>query len=114
MVGPPLPSVPAPPGYLGTPAQPKLGIPPGGMPPPRIAAKNSLASFSFNMKSTVEDEKLKDKISEEDKKTISDKCEEVIFYIQYYELCQAQHADNGKLNKCRLKASENSILLDTS
>jgi molecular chaperone DnaK (HSP70) len=47
----------------------------------RIAAKNSLASFSFNMKSTVEDEKLKDKISEEDKKTISDKCEEVIKWL---------------------------------
>jgi L1 cell adhesion molecule like protein len=36
----------------------------------RIAAKNSLASYSFNMKSTFEDEKLKDKISEEDKSDI--------------------------------------------
>merc|ERR1719284_379485 len=42
----------------------------------RIAAKNGLESYCFNMKSTVEDDKLKDKISESDLKTISDKCEE--------------------------------------
>lgn len=43
----------------------------------RISAKNALESYAYNMKSTVEDEKLKDKISEEDKKTILDKCNEV-------------------------------------
>merc|ERR1719517_415819 len=36
----------------------------------RIAAKNGLESYCFNMKSTMEDEKLKDKISEDEKKTI--------------------------------------------
>ena len=54
----------------------------------RIAAKNSLASYSFNMKSTVEDEKLKDKISEEDKKTISDKYEEVIKWLDANNLAE--------------------------
>lgn len=54
----------------------------------RIAAKNSLESYSFNMKSTVEDEKLKDKISEEDKKTISDKCEEVIKWLDANNLAE--------------------------
>merc|ERR1712007_75141 len=39
----------------------------------RIAAKNGLESYCFNMKSTVDD-KLKGKISESDLKTISDKC----------------------------------------
>jgi L1 cell adhesion molecule like protein len=33
------------------------------------------------MKSTVEDEKLKDKISEDDKKLITDKCNEVIDWL---------------------------------
>jgi L1 cell adhesion molecule like protein len=48
----------------------------------RISAKNGLESYSFHMKSTVEDEKLKDKISADDKKTITDKCSEVnIFYL---------------------------------
>jgi L1 cell adhesion molecule like protein len=53
-----------------------------------IAAKNSLESYSFNMKSTFEDEKLKDKISEEDKKTISDKCEEVINWLDANNLAE--------------------------
>jgi L1 cell adhesion molecule like protein len=29
----------------------------------RIAAKNSLESYAFHMKSTIEDEKIKDKVS---------------------------------------------------
>merc|ERR1712028_89701 len=36
----------------------------------RVAAKNALESYAYSMKQTVEDEKVKDKISEEDKKTI--------------------------------------------
>ena len=47
----------------------------------RIQAKNQLESYAFNMKSTVEDEKLKDKISDEDKQTITDKCSEVISWL---------------------------------
>merc|ERR1712156_1109316 len=47
----------------------------------RIAAKNGLESYCFNMKSTVEDDKLKGKISESDLKTISDKCEETISWL---------------------------------
>jgi L1 cell adhesion molecule like protein len=47
----------------------------------RIAAKNALESYAFNIKSTIEDEKLKDKISEEDRKVIQDKCEETIRWL---------------------------------
>uniref|UniRef100_A0AAX7TTI6 Heat shock cognate 70 n=1 Tax=Astatotilapia calliptera TaxID=8154 RepID=A0AAX7TTI6_ASTCA len=47
----------------------------------KVTAKNSLESLAFNMKSTVEDEKLQDKISPEDKKTIVDKCNEVIAWL---------------------------------
>merc|ERR1711992_175828 len=47
----------------------------------RIAAKNGLESYCFNMKSTMEDEKLKDKISEDEKKTIMDKCNEIIAWL---------------------------------
>lgn len=46
-----------------------------------IASKNALESYAFSMKSTVEDEKVKDKISEEDKKTIIDKCNETIKWL---------------------------------
>merc|ERR1712137_277497 len=47
----------------------------------RITAKNALESYAFQMKSTIEDEKLKDKISEEDKKAILDKCTEAISWL---------------------------------
>lgn len=47
----------------------------------KVTAKNSLESLAFNMKSTVEDEKLQDKISPEDKKTIVDKCNEIIAWL---------------------------------
>lgn len=47
----------------------------------KVTAKNSLESLAFNMKSTVEDEKLQDKISPEDKKSIVDKCNEVIAWL---------------------------------
>ena len=53
----------------------------------RIQAKNQLESYAFNMKSTVEDEKLKDKISDEDKTTITEKCNEVISWLDSNQVC---------------------------
>jgi len=47
----------------------------------RISAKNGLESYCFNMKSTIDDEKFKDKIPESDRKTISDKCQETISWL---------------------------------
>jgi len=47
----------------------------------RIGAKNSLESYAFNMKQTIDDEKVKDKISEEDRKKINDKCDEIIRWL---------------------------------
>ena len=47
----------------------------------RISSKNALESYAFNMKSTVEDEKLKDKISDEDKNKVLDKCNEIIKWL---------------------------------
>jgi L1 cell adhesion molecule like protein len=47
----------------------------------RVSAKNALESYAYSMKQTVEDEKVKDKISEEDKKTILDKCTETIAWL---------------------------------
>merc|ERR1712083_158291 len=47
----------------------------------RVMAKNELESYCFNMKSTIDDEKLKDKIPDSDRKTIMDKCNEVIGWL---------------------------------
>lgn len=47
----------------------------------RIASKNALESYAFSLKSTVEDEKVKDKISDEDKKAIMDKASETLTWL---------------------------------
>merc|ERR1711963_661891 len=60
----------------------------------RISAKNGLESYCFNMKSTLEDDKLKDKIAENDRKTILDKCNETISWLdnnQTTETDEFQH-----------------------
>merc|ERR1711922_28557 len=47
----------------------------------RIQAKNDLESYAFQMKQTVEDDKVKDKISADEVKTITDKCDEAIKWL---------------------------------
>ena len=42
----------------------------------KVSSKNSLEFYAFNMKATVEDEKLPGKIHDEDKQKILDKCNE--------------------------------------
>ncbi|CAD7682294.1 unnamed protein product [Nyctereutes procyonoides] len=46
----------------------------------KVSSKNSLESYAFNMKATVEDEKLQGKI-DEDKQKIIDKCNEIINWL---------------------------------
>jgi len=53
-----------------------------------IASKNGLESYCFNMKATMEDDKLKDKISETDKKTILDKCNDTIKWLDANQLAE--------------------------
>jgi len=48
----------------------------------RVQAKNNLESYAYNMKSTIEDEKVKDKISDEDKKAIQEKCQDIIKWLE--------------------------------
>nr|AHY03302.1 heat shock protein 70 [Corbicula fluminea] len=60
----------------------------------RISAKNHLESYSFNMKSTVEDENLKDKLSEDDKKKILDKCNEVIHWLDTNQLADKEEYEH--------------------
>jgi L1 cell adhesion molecule like protein len=55
-----------------------------------ISAKNALELYCFNMKSAVEDEKLKDKISEADKTTILDKCNEVFCWLIANEFAEKE------------------------
>merc|ERR1712217_724396 len=54
----------------------------------RIAAKNGLESYCFNMKSTVEDNRFKDKISEADRKNILDKCNDTINWLEQNQMAE--------------------------
>lgn len=60
----------------------------------RITAKNALESYSFNIKSTVEDEKLKDKLSEEDRAKIVQKVEETIKWLDSNQLAEKEEYEH--------------------
>lgn len=47
----------------------------------RISAKNGLESYAYNMKSTFEDDKIKDKIPEDERTRVLEKCKEVIDWL---------------------------------
>merc|ERR1712211_193503 len=63
----------------------------------RIAAKNNLESYCFNMKSTMDDEKLKDKISEDDKRMIISKWVEAVCNPIITKMYQQGGAPGGGL-----------------
>merc|ERR1711935_942413 len=65
----------------------------------KIAAKNGLESYCFNMKTTIEDEKVKDKISDDDRKKISEKCDEAIKWLDANQLAEIEEF-NDKLKEC--------------
>jgi L1 cell adhesion molecule like protein len=56
----------------------------------KINAQNALESYCFNMKCAVDDRKLKDKISESDKNTILDKCNQVIRWLDINHLAEEE------------------------
>ncbi|KAM8952284.1 heat shock 70 kDa protein [Pelodytes ibericus] len=56
----------------------------------KISAKNSLESYAYNIKSMVEDENTKGKISEEDKRTISEKCNQIISWLDKNQLAEKE------------------------
>merc|ERR1719337_466532 len=60
----------------------------------RISAKNGLESYCFNMKTTLDDEKVKDKISEDDMKKITDKCDEAIKWLDANQLGEKEEFDD--------------------
>jgi len=60
----------------------------------RISAKNSLESYCFNMKSTMDDEKLKDKISEDDKKAVLAACDDAIKWLDANQLAEKEEYEH--------------------
>ncbi|XP_055382991.1 heat shock 70 kDa protein cognate 4 [Condylostylus longicornis] len=59
-----------------------------------IAAKNALESYCFNMKATMDEDNLKDKISESDKSTILEKCNETIKWMDANQLAEKEEFEH--------------------
>ena len=60
----------------------------------RISAKNALESYCFNMKSTVEDEKVVSKIPEEDRKKVIEACDEAIKWLDSNQLGEKEEYEH--------------------
>lgn len=70
----------------------------------KIAAKNSLESYAYHMKSSVEDENMKGKITEEDKKMVIDKCNQMISWLENNQLAERdeyEHQQNELEKVCK-------------
>merc|ERR1711879_166771 len=74
----------------------------------KIDAKNGLENYCFQMKNTLSDEKLKDKFSEEDKKTIEDTSAEG---LQYLESNPDAGAEEYEAKQKELEAKYNPIMM---
>merc|ERR1712038_1625113 len=62
----------------------------------RVQAKNELESYSYQMKQTIEDEKLKDKISDDDKKVIKEKADETISWLDRNQTAEKEEFESKK------------------
>merc|ERR1712212_69857 len=62
----------------------------------RIQAKNDLESYAFQMKQTVEDDKVKDKISADEVKAICDACDEAIKWLDNNQTAEKDEFQHQK------------------
>uniref|UniRef100_A0A2K5R6D8 Heat shock cognate 71 kDa protein n=1 Tax=Cebus imitator TaxID=2715852 RepID=A0A2K5R6D8_CEBIM len=60
----------------------------------KVSSKNSLESYEFNMKATVEDGKLQGKINNEDKQKILDKCNEIINWLDKNQIAKKKEFEH--------------------
>ena len=56
----------------------------------KIDAKNGLESYCFNIKSTIEDSNIKDKLSESERKMVSEKCNEAITWLERNQTAEVE------------------------
>merc|ERR1712018_132754 len=54
----------------------------------RIDAKNGLESYCFNIKSTLEDSNIKDKLSESERKMMTNKCNDTIEWLEKNQMAE--------------------------
>ncbi|KAM8844787.1 heat shock 70 kDa protein 1 [Spinachia spinachia] len=56
----------------------------------RVSAKNSLESYAFSVSSTLRDENLKSRVSAEDLKKVTEKCEETVAWLENNQLAEQE------------------------
>jgi heat shock 70kDa protein 1/2/6/8 len=65
----------------------------------RIQSKNNLESYCFNMKSTIEDDKLSSKINSDDKKKVIDACDSALKWLDSNQTAEKDEYEH-KLKEC--------------
>jgi len=73
----------------------------------RIDAKNGLESYCFNIKSTIEDSNIKDKLDESERNMIAGKCNEAVAWL---ERNQTAEVEEFKDKQKELEATFNPII----
>merc|ERR1712066_867441 len=62
----------------------------------RVRAKNELESYAYQVKQTMDDEKLKDKLSDDDKKKVKDKADEIIGWLDANQAAEKNEYEDMK------------------
>ncbi|PSN49645.1 Heat shock 70 kDa protein cognate 4 [Blattella germanica] len=62
----------------------------------RIAAKNSLESYCFSLKNTVEDTRLKNKISDSDRDVVMQRCNSVISWLDTNQMAEKDEFEHQR------------------
>merc|ERR1719364_589841 len=62
----------------------------------RVEAKNSLENYCYSMKNTLDDEKVKDKVSDDDKKKCTDAIEEALRWLEGNQLAEEEEFEHKR------------------
>ncbi|KAM9230637.1 LOW QUALITY PROTEIN: heat shock cognate 71 kDa protein-like [Dugong dugon] len=60
----------------------------------KVSSKNLLESYAFNMKATVEDEKLQGKMNDGDKQKVLDECNEIINWLDKNQMAEKEEFEH--------------------
>merc|ERR1719247_2723361 len=60
----------------------------------KVEAKNGLENYCYSMKNTLDDEKLKDKISPDDKKTAMDAIEKALSWLESNQMAEKEEFEH--------------------
>jgi len=62
----------------------------------RIESKNALESYAFNLKSSLENDNVKNKISEADRSKVCDKCKEVLDWLDSNQMAEKDEFEHQR------------------